>query len=199
MLVRMLQRKNSILISVILVRILLASHAYAQISGATLSGTVTDQSGGVVPQATISIKNVATGITRSNTTTAAGFYSAPNLLPGIYEVKAVAQGFTSKIQMGVNLTVGEQQVLNFALQVGQRSQTVEVNTEAPNVDLASSTISAVVSSTTVRELPLNGRSWTDLATLQPGVTSIQTLTDFTAGPARGERCFGRQATADGGP
>ena len=131
MLVRMLQRKNSILIAVILVRILLASHAYAQISGATLSGTVTDQSGGVVPQATISIKNVATGIMRSNTTSAAGFYSAPNLLPGIYEVKAEAQGFTSKIQTGVNLTVGEQQVLNFTLQVGQMSQTVEVSTEAP--------------------------------------------------------------------
>src|ERR1700682_5682201 len=95
---------------------------HAQVSGATLSGTVTDQSGGVVPQAAISIKNVATGITRSNTTTAAGFYSAPNLLPGIYEVKAVAQGFTSKIQTGVNVTVGEQQVLNFTLQVGQMSQ-----------------------------------------------------------------------------
>src|ERR1700731_2432345 len=80
-----------------------ASHACAQISGATLSGTVTDQSGGVVPQATISIKNVATGITRSNATSAAGFYSAPNLLPGIYEVKAEAQGFTSKLQTGVNL------------------------------------------------------------------------------------------------
>ena len=198
MLVRMFQRKINILMPLFLaIGILLASHAYAQISGATLSGTVTDQSGGVVPQATISIKNVATGIMRSNTTSAAGFYSAPNLLPGIYEVKTEAQGFTSKIQTGVNLTVGEQQVLNFTLQVGQMSQTVEVNTEAPNVDLASSTISAVVSSTTVRELPLNGRSWTDLATLQPGVSSIQTQPDFTAGPDRGKRGFGNQLTIDG--
>jgi hypothetical protein len=63
--------KNSILISVVLVRILLASHAYAQISGATLSGMVTDQSGGIVPQATISIKNAATDIVRSNTASAA--------------------------------------------------------------------------------------------------------------------------------
>src|SRR5258708_17697060 len=96
----------------------------AQVAGATLSGTVTDQSGGVVPQATISIKNVATGITRSTTTSTAGFYSAPNLLPGIYEVKADAQGFTSRMQAGVNLTVGEQLVLNFSLHVGQMSQTV---------------------------------------------------------------------------
>src|ERR1700676_4556396 len=198
MFVRIFPGKIRVLVPVCLaICMLLASRADAQISGATLSGTVTDQSGGVVPQATISIKNVATGITRSNTTTAAGFYSAPNLLPGIYEVKAVAQGFTSKIQMSVNLTVGEQQVLNFALQVGQMSQTVEVNTEAPTVDLASSTISAVVSSTTVRELPLNGRSWTDLATLQPGVNSIQTQPDFTAGPDRGKRGFGNQLTIDG--
>src|SRR5258708_16109756 len=124
MFVRILQRKNSILIPVFLVVILLASHASDQISGATLSGTVTDQSGGVVPQATISIKNVATGITRSTTTSTAGFYSAPNLLPGIYEVKADAQGFTSRMQAGVNLTVGEQLVLNFSLHVGQMSQTV---------------------------------------------------------------------------
>jgi hypothetical protein len=198
MLVRIFPGKMDILMPLFLAMgILLASHARAQTSGATLSGTVTDQSGGAIPQATISIKNVATGITRSNTTSAAGFYSAPNLLPGIYEVKAEAQGFTSKLQTGVNLTVGEQQVLNFALQVGQMSQTVEVNTEAPTVDLASSTISAVVSSTTVRELPLNGRSWTDLATLQPGVNSIQTQPDFTAGPDRGKRGFGNQLTIDG--
>src|SRR6202171_468029 len=183
--------------ALVVIGILGTCQAYAQTSGATLSGTVTDQSGGVVPQAAISIKNVATGIMRSNTTSVAGFYSAPNLLPGMYEVKAEAQGFTSKIQMGVNLTVGEQQVLNFTLQVGQMSQTVVVNTEAPNVDLASSTISAVVSSTTVRELPLNGRSWTDLATLQPGVNSIQTQPDFTAGPDRGKRGFGNQLTIDG--
>src|ERR1700730_8708555 len=191
MLVRIYRRKSNVLLPVFLAMcILLASRVGAQTSGATLSGTVADQSGGVVPQATISIKNVATSITRSNTTSAAGFYSTPNLLPGIYEVKAEAQGFTSKLQTDVNLTVGEQQVLNFTLQVGQMSTVVEVNTEAPNVDLASSTISAVVSSTTVRELPLNGRSWTDLATLQPGVNSIQTQPDFTAGPDRGKRGFG---------
>jgi hypothetical protein len=198
MVVRMSLRQISILLSMSLaIGAFFASHANAQIAGATLSGTVTDQSGAVVPQATITIKNVATGVTRSNTTSAAGYYSAPNLLPGIYEIKAEAQGFTSKIQTGVNLTVGEQQVLNFSLQVGQMSTVVEVSTEAPNVDLASSTISAVVSSTTVRELPLNGRSWTDLATLQPGVNSIQTQPDFTAGPDRGKRGFGNQLTIDG--
>ena len=170
----------------------------AQMVGGTLSGTVSDQSGGVVPQAAISVKNVATGITRTSTTSAAGFYSVPNLLPGIYEIKASARGFSTEVQTGVTLTVGEQQVLNFTLRVGQASQTVAVTTEAPNVELASSSISAVVNSTTVRELPLNGRSWTDLATLQPGVVPIQTQPSLsTSGSQRGHRGFGEQITIAG--
>jgi hypothetical protein len=202
MIVRMFQKNKigeiTIFMSVLLaIAILFATHAYAQISGATLSGTVMDQSGGVVPQAAISIKNVATGITRASTTSTGGFYSVPNLLPGTYEVRASAQGFSTELKTGITLTVGEQQVLDFTLQVGQTSQTIEVTTEAPKVELASSTISAVVNSTTVRELPLNGRSWTDLATLQPGVNSIQTQPDFSAGPDRGKRGFGNQLTIAG--
>src|SRR6266852_9765007 len=76
---------------------------HAQVAGATLSGTVMDQSGGVVPQAAISIKNIATGITRSSTTSTAGFYSAPNLLPGTYQVKTSAPGFSSVMQTGITL------------------------------------------------------------------------------------------------
>src|SRR5260221_11156832 len=139
---------------VLVISPLLLATAHAQVAGATLSGTVTDQSGGLVPQAAISIKNIATGITRASTTSTAGFYSVPNLLPGMYEIRASAQGFSTELQTGINLTVGEQQVLNFTLKVGRISQTVEVSTEAPTVELASSTISAVVNSTTVRELPL---------------------------------------------
>src|SRR5258708_4307241 len=169
---------------------------HAQVAGATLSGTVMDQSGGVVPQGAITVKNIATGITRNSATSAAGFYSAPNLLPGIYEVRATAQGFSSQVQTGIKLTVGEQQVLNFTLQVGQMTQTVEVKTEAPTVELASSAISAVVNSTTVRELPLNGRSWTDLATLQPGVVPLQTQVPLTD-PGRARRGFGDQISVAG--
>jgi hypothetical protein len=100
MLVRMFPRKLCALMPVILVMgICLVSHAHAQIAGATLSGTVTDQSGGVVPQAAIT--NVATGITRTTTTSAAGFYSIPNLLPGTYDVKTTAQGFSAHVSTGV--------------------------------------------------------------------------------------------------
>jgi hypothetical protein len=176
---------------------LLMVTARAQVAGATLSGTITDKSGAVIPQASISVKNIDTGITRTSATSAAGFYSVPNLLPGTYEIRTSASGFSSELKTGVTLTVGEQQVLDFTLQVGQTSQTVVVTTEAPTVELASSSISATVNSTTVRELPLNGRSWTDLAALQPGVSAIQTQPDFAVGGDRGNRGFGNEITVAG--
>jgi hypothetical protein len=182
---------------VLVVSLWVPATALAQVAGATLSGTVTDQSGAVIPQSSISVKNIDTGIIRTSVTSAAGFYSVPNLLPGAYEVRTSAQGFSSEVKTGFTLTVGEQQVMDFTLQVGQASQTVVVTTEAPNVELASSSISAVINSTTVRELPLNGRSWTDLAALQPGVSAIQTQTDFAVGGDRGNRGFGNQITVAG--
>jgi hypothetical protein len=170
---------------------------YAQVIGATLSGTVTDQSRAVIPNTQISIKNVATGFTRAVMTDSAGFYTAPNLLPGTYEITVTASGFSAEVQTGITLTVGAQQVLNFTLRVGQVTEKVQVTGEAPTVQLATSSISAVVNSTTVRELPLNGRSWTDLATLQPGVDAIQTQPAFAVGSERGNRGFGAQITVAG--
>lgn len=148
--------------------------AYAQVAGATLSGTVNDATGAVIPNAEMSVKNVATGVTRSVVTDAAGLYTAPNLLPGTYEVTVTASGFKTEVRSGVTLTVGAQQVLNLTLQVGQTTQQVQVTGAAPAVQLATSTIGAVVSSNTIVELPLNGRDWTQLATLQPGVNVVPT-------------------------
>jgi hypothetical protein len=167
----------------------------AQVVGATLSGTVTDQSGAVIPNTEISIKNVATGVTRMVTADAAGFYVAPNLSPGSYEITATASGFSTEVQTGVTLTVGAQQVLNLTMQVGRVTEKVQVAGAAPAVQLASSAISAVVNSNTVRELPLNGRSWTDLAALQPGVAAIETQPALIHG--RGNRGFGSQVEISG--
>src|SRR6266852_4832537 len=105
-----------------------AGQAHAQVSGATLSGTVTDPSGASVPQAQVVITNVSTGVIRNVTTDSAGFYTAPNLLPGTYEVRATATGFSTQVRTGITLTVGAQQALNITMQVGQVSQTVEVTT-----------------------------------------------------------------------
>jgi hypothetical protein len=147
---------------------------YPQVAGGTFSGTVTDSSGAVIPGAQISILNVATGITRAVRADAAGSYTAPNLLPGIYEMTASAPGFATEVRSGTTLTVGATQVLNLIMRVGTMTEKIEVTGEAPDLQLATSSISAVVNSTTVRELPLNGRSWSDLATLQPGVVAVRT-------------------------
>lgn len=170
---------------------------HAQVSGATLTGTLTDPSGGVIPNATLSILNVATGIQRQVTTDSSGVYNAPNLLPGTYEVTVAAPGFASTVQKGITLNVGTQQLLNFSLKVGDASQKVEVTGEALSVQLASSEISGVVSDRTVQELPLNGRDWTTLATLEPGVNSLASDQANTGTKDRARRGYGVEMTISG--
>lgn len=174
-----------------------ASPARAQVSGATLSGLVTDAQGGPVPGASLSIKNTSTGVIREVASNSDGFYSAPNLLPGSYEVTVSAKGFQTLVHSGITLTVGAQQALNLTLKVGELTQRVEVSAAPPTIQTTSSTIGATVDSTTVRELPLNGRDWTSLATLEPGVTSIpnQVGTGFSAN--KGNRGFGNQLSNGG--
>ena len=169
----------------------------AQVAGGAISGTVTDSSGRVIENVQITITNVATGVTRDVTTNDEGFYSAPNLLPGTYGARFSAKGFKSEVRSGVGLTVGASVVLDQTLAVGSNIETIVVQSEVPAVQLSSSDISAVVDATTVRELPLNGRSWTDLAQLQPGVNAIQTQPSFAAGTDRGNRGFGQQLTISG--
>jgi len=189
---------------VLLVLLLIASFqmawvapAKAQVAGATLSGLVTDDQGGPVANATISVKNAGTGVAREVASNSDGIYSAPNLLPGEYEVTVTATGFQTLTEKGITLTVGGQQSLNLVMKVGALSQTVEVNAAIPDIQTTSSTVSSTVDSTTMRELPLNGRDWTSLATLEPGVSSIpnQVGTGFSAN--KGNRGFGNQLSNDG--
>jgi len=179
--------------SLVVFSLIWIGQAKAQVSGASLTGTVKDSSGGIIPNAQVAITDVATGVTRTVSTDAAGLYAAPNLLPGNYEVKVSAPGFSTKLQKGITLTVGAQQLLDVTMDVGQITQAVEVTTEAPTVELTSSTLSAEVTGATVRELPLNGRSWTDLANLQPGV-----ITAESHGAGDQNRGFGAQISISGG-
>jgi carboxypeptidase family protein/TonB-dependent receptor-like protein len=170
--------------------------AHAQVTGATVSGTITDPSGAVVANATVSTTNTATTVTREVTSDSAGLYTIPNLIPGIYDIKVTATGFSTSVQSGINLSVGQQLQLNFSLKVGQASTQVQVTEAAPQIDLTSSAVSGQVESETVRELPLNGRDWTQLATLQPGVKQIENQMAF-ATSARGNRGFGGEMTVSG--
>ena len=170
--------------------------AVAQVAGGTMSGTVTDNSGASIANAQVSIQNRATGVVRTVAANGEGFYSAPNLLPGDYEITTTAAGFATQV-LTVTLTVGADLVLNVGMKVGIATQSVEVKDAAPIVDLGSSTLSDVVGAQAVRDLPLNGRSWTDLALLQPGAAAVETQIPFTGGAGRGNRGFGAQMSLSG--
>jgi Carboxypeptidase regulatory-like domain/TonB dependent receptor/TonB-dependent Receptor Plug Domain len=173
-----------------------AARLYGQAVGATLSGTITDASGGVVANAEVAILNTATGETRKVTTNAEGIYSAPNLIPGNYSVTVSATGFSKAVQSGITLTVGGAQTLNVTLQVGQSTQTVQVSAEAPIVNLTNAEIGSITDETTIKELPLNGRSWSDLANLQPGVYQLHTQPDVQSRD-RFTRGYGLQESISG--
>src|SRR6202162_6096244 len=173
-----------------------AVSGYAQVTGATLSGTVTDPSGAVIAGAQVTARNTATGIAKDATTDSAGFYTIPNLPAGPYEVKVTAKGFTTAVESSLTLAVGAQQSLNIPMKVGETSQTVEVSEAAPQIDLTSSTLTGQVESQTVLDLPLNGRDWTSLATLHPGVALIEEQMDYSTS-ARGNRGFGAELTISG--
>ena len=169
----------------------------AQVAGGTISGTVTDNGSRLINNVHIVIENVETSVKREVSTNEEGFYSAPNLLPGTYFITYSAPGFKTESRKGIDLTVGASVSLDVVLSVGSVTERITVESEIPAVQLASSDLSAVVNATTVRELPLNGRSWTDLAQLQPGVSAIHTQPDFSAGTDRGNRGFGQQLTISG--
>ena len=185
------------LLAILGLSIVLVGRLYGQVAGATLSGTVSDASGAVIPQAQVSVKNPATGISTIFTANSDGFYTAPNLIAGTYEMSASAPGFTTEVRSGIALTVGAQQLLNFTLQVGQVAQQIKVTGQPPAVELVSSTVGGLVDPTTIVELPLNGRDWTLLAALQPGVsTNLEQRPNSQTG-IRGNRGFGQQLSISG--
>ena len=175
----------------------LPTQVSAQVVGATISGTVTDASGSKMPGVDIVITNVGTGIVTRTTTKGEGTFTVPNLQPGSYEISASAKGFSTLVRKGITLTVGQELILNLSLQVGGVNEQVTVTAEAPTVNLANATLGGLVEGRAVQELPLNGRSWTDLATLQPGVHQSQDQPPITAGD-RIKRGLGLELTISGG-
>ena len=194
-------RRNSIRLVLVILTALASSginSAFAQVVGAILTGTVTDPSSAVVPGAKVSIRNVSTGITTQVASNELGIYNAINLLPGDYQVNVVAPGFAPQQRSGLSLTVGERQILNMQLRVGDAAvATFEVGAESPLIDLGGTSINTVVKGEVARELPLNGRDWTQLATLEPGISPIRAQPDPNGLNNRGNRGFGSQLTIAG--
>jgi hypothetical protein len=157
----------------VLLVLAVVSVGLAQLPTATVLGIVKDASGAVVPAATVTARNVDTGQSRSDTTGADGSYRFSALPVGNYEVRVVRAGFQTAVRSGLTLTVTQEAVVNFEMQVGTTSQTVEVKSEAQLVDTTSSSMGGLVNEEKVADLPLNGRNYVDLSLLQTGVQIAQ--------------------------
>jgi outer membrane receptor protein involved in Fe transport len=150
--------------------ILLAIPVVAQLPTATILGEAKDASGGVLPNATVTVTNVDTGLTRTVKTSDDGEYRFPELPVGRYEVKGEHAGFKIVTRKGITLEVTQQAVINLDFVVGSTDQQVVVTEEAPMINTQDATLGGTVNETKMTELPLNGRNYIDLALYQPGVT-----------------------------
>ena len=147
-----------------------AGLALAQVATGTISGTVRDSSGAVVAAATVTATNRDTGLVRTVTSGPDGHYQLSSLPVGIYDLRAEAVGFQTRVQQGLNLSVGAEAVMNFTMSVGAVQETVTVNADAPLLDTTTASLGGLVNERQVTELPLNGRSFNSLALLETGVT-----------------------------
>ena len=149
---------------------LLCASLLAQGSAGSISGTVTDPSGASVPQAKVTVTDMARGGARTLTTDAAGAYAAPNLTPGNYSVKVEFQGFKTTDRPNIQLEVGQDIRVDMTLQPGDQTQTVTVTGEAAILNTSNAEVGGSLSNQVINDLPLNGRNFENLLDLRPGVT-----------------------------
>lgn len=144
----------------------------AQINRANLNGTVTDTSGASVPNAKVQVVEFDTGFIRETITGVSGVYSISSLPVGKYNLTISHEGFKTYVETGIELFVGQTRTVDAQLQVGAATATVEVRGQAQAVDSSNAEIAGVVQSKQVEDIPLNGRNWSTLAMLAPGVVNL---------------------------
>src|SRR6266481_8884610 len=159
------------LLLVALVLIVIPHSASAQAT-ATLNGVVRDSSGAVVPQATVTLHNTDTGTNRESLTNDSGLYVFVSVPPGEYVLKVTKNGFTAATQAGLHVLVNQASTQDFTLRVGSTQESVTVEASAENLETANATLGTVIESRQVRDLPLNGRNFTQLLALTPGVSPV---------------------------
>ena len=144
--------------------------AVAQTAGAgTITGTITDTSQAVIPNATVTVTNTDTGIVHTYTTNSAGLYVAPFLQPGHYTVTAEASSFGKVQATNLVLQVGQTLTIDLRMSVQSSATTVEVTSETPLVDVSKTEVSQLVDQKIIQNLPVNGRNWSDFVLLTPNV------------------------------
>ncbi len=138
----------------------------------SVSGSVADQSGALISGAHVDVRNADTGAERGALTDSAGRYRVTSLPAGQYEIRAAKQGFKEAVREGVHLAVGQNAAVNLTLGVGELNQQVTVSADASLVDVSTANVSGLVAEQQVKDLPLNGRSFDLLLTLNPGVVNF---------------------------
>jgi hypothetical protein len=145
------------------------SRLNAQVTTATILGTVTDASGAAIPESVVQVRNIGTGAAQTAVSDSEGRYRVSDLGIGDYELRSSKEGFATVVRRGITLTVGSQNVVDFSLTVGQQQQTINVEAQTSQVETTNATVGALVDQAQMRELPLNGRNFEQLMQLAPGV------------------------------
>src|ERR1700724_2146207 len=162
-------RKAICVLGAILGVLLFSVALFSQGSNGRILGTVTDQSGGVVSGAAITIIDKDRGVARTLTTDDAGEYNAPQLLPGTYTVRAEANGFKKLERENIELGVGKEVRADLTVQPCTQAQTVTVTESIPLVETTNATLGGTLNNADINDLPLNGRNYQYLLSLRPGV------------------------------
>ncbi|PYX36628.1 MAG: hypothetical protein DMG81_15750, partial [Acidobacteria bacterium] len=161
--------KGMRVLGITLTTFLLSAIAFSQSVNGRILGTVTDSTGAALPGATITITDTQRGTTRNLTADDSGAYVAPNLLPGVYKVRAEAKGFKTVERVNITIEVAQDAAVDVTLPPGSASETVVVTEEVPLLNTTSSTLGGTLSNREINELPLNGRNYENLLQLRPGV------------------------------
>src|SRR6202453_2910141 len=182
-----------------LLLLLCTPHLRADVTG-SISGYVRDASGGVLPNATLTVIQTATGYSRTATTDGSGHYSILALPPGNYRLTASNAGFEHGVIDKIELNVNDELKFDFDLKVGNVSQTVSVDASAVQVDTVNTSMGTTISSSQILSMPLNGRSYLDLLALQPGVAPSNTVSTYNdRSPASGLYGSSGNVSTDGQP
>ena len=159
---------SAVLMLAIVLAMGLATTTYGQIDTGSILGTVKDPSGAIVPNAKVTLLNTATSVSFMTDTNASGNYSFPAIKTGAYQVTVEAPGFKKSVRSGIQLSIQQQAEIDFTLETGDISQSVEVTAAAPLLQTQDASVGQAVSGQTINNLPLNGRDWTYLARLSVG-------------------------------
>lgn len=170
----------------------LQSYVWGQGTTATILGTVKDQSGAVLPGATVTATNLDNGLSRTAVSGSRGEYRLINLPPGNYQVHTELSGFQAEVRKGITLSIGSESVIDFTMNVGNITEQVTVTGDAPLVETSTATVSGLVDQNQMRDIPLNGRSFLELVPLQTG--AVFALSGQTGSPTQG---FGKKLSVVG--